>query len=268
MPFPNIDPVAFMIGPVAIRWYALAYIAGLFLGVAYAARLAGNPALWDKNQPRANKEQIQDLLFWVMLGIILGGRLGFVLFYNPEFYWANPLRIFAVWQGGMSFHGGAAGVAAALFVYARRYRLSFFTLADLASAVAPFGLFFGRLANFINGELWGRPTDLPWGMVFPGAGNLPRHPSQLYEAALEGVLLFLILRAATHRRQTLRRPGLTFAIALAGYGTLRFAVEFVREPEITLGDTFLTMGMTLSLPLILAGLALFVYARRRSPQRQ
>ncbi|HYI84888.1 MAG TPA: prolipoprotein diacylglyceryl transferase, partial [Acetobacteraceae bacterium] len=187
IPFPAIDPVLVEIGPLVIRWYALAYIAGIVLGWRLARRLVQLPPV------AATPEQLDDFVTWVTLGIIIGGRLGYVLFYRPGYYLMNPLEALAVWQGGMSFHGGAAGVILAIILFARRHGLDILTLADRTTAVVPIGLFFGRLANFINGELWGRVSDVPWAMVFPHAGPLPRHPSQIYEAVLEGLVLFTVL---------------------------------------------------------------------------
>jgi phosphatidylglycerol:prolipoprotein diacylglycerol transferase len=199
VPFPNFDPVLLQIGPIAIRWYALAYVAGILLGWRYAAALVSNPRLWARRGPIATTDQIGDLILWITLGIIVGGRLGHVLFYTPEIIWQDPLEILRVWRGGMSFHGGLIGVLLAVTLFARSARIDLLRLLDVVAAVQPIGQFFGRIANFINGELWGRPTDLPWGIVFPGADPaVPRHPSQLYEAALEGVVLFLVLRWATH----------------------------------------------------------------------
>jgi phosphatidylglycerol:prolipoprotein diacylglycerol transferase len=259
IPFPAIDPVLVEIGPFVIRWYALAYIAGIVLGWRLARRLCALRPV------AATPEQVDDFITWVTLGIILGGRLGYVLFYRPGHYLSNPLEIFAVWQGGMSFHGGAAGVILAIVLFARRRGLDMLALADRTTAVVPIGLFFGRLANFINGELWGRATDVPWAMVFPHAGPEPRHPSQLYQAVLEGLVLFVVLRILTHRHLALRRPGLVFGAFLAGYAVARILAERFRMPDPQLGFLFggTTMGMLLSLPMLLLGLALLLHARRR-----
>ena len=192
MPFPDIDPVIFQIGPFALRWYALAYIAGLLLGWRYVVLLARRTTIWPKQAP-ASEVQIDDLLLWVTLGVVLGGRLGYVTFYNTAYYAANPSDIIAVWQGGMSFHGGLLGVIVTVILYARRHAIALFSLGDMIAAAVPIGLFFGRLANFINSELWGRTTNVAWGVIFPNGGPLPRHPSQLYEAALEGLFLFALL---------------------------------------------------------------------------
>lgn len=256
IPFPDIDPVIIQIGPLAIRWYALAYIAGLTLGWRYIIRLINTPRLWNGPAP-VNQLQIDDALLWAALGVILGGRLGYVLVYNPMQYLAHPLEIFAVWHGGMSFHGGALGTLIGVGLYARRQGISILSMFDVVSAAAAIGLFFGRIANFINSELWGRVTDVPWGMIFPNGGPLPRHPSQLYEAALEGILLFIILRILTHHFDALKRPGTVWGTFIAGFGAARVFVEFFRQPDIQLGYLYggwLTMGMVLSIPMIVVGL--------------
>ncbi|MEL7525174.1 MAG: prolipoprotein diacylglyceryl transferase, partial [Pseudomonadota bacterium] len=198
LPFPAIDPVIIEVGPFALRWYALAYIVGIILAWRYMRALVLNDRLWNGGK-RPSPVELDDFVLWGTLGIIIGGRLGYVLFYNPAYYLANPGEALAVWSGGMSFHGGFAGTVIAMILFAWRRGLPVWTLFDLAGCAAPIGLFFGRMANFINAELWGRPTDVPWAMVFPGAGPEPRHPSQLYEAALEGVLLFFVLRLLSHR---------------------------------------------------------------------
>ncbi len=265
LPFPDIDPVLVSIGPFAIRWYALAYIFGILLGWFYARRLIRNAALWGGRAP-LTVEDFDDYVIWVTLGIILGGRLGYVLFYNPAYFAAHPLEIVQLWSGGMSFHGGFAGCVAAVVLFARKRGLSILSLGDLTCAAGPIGLFFGRLANFINGELWGRVADVPWAMVFPGAGPLPRHPSQLYEAALEGLLLFAVLALAM-RLGALRRPGLIVGLFAIVYALARSFCELFREPDAQLGFLWgeLTMGMVLSLPLLLAGLAFVWSALRRPP---
>jgi phosphatidylglycerol---prolipoprotein diacylglyceryl transferase len=258
--YPSIDPVLITIGPVSIRWYALAYIAGLLLGWAYARALVRQKTFWGGAVP-LDPLDIDDLLIYAAMGVILGGRLGYVLFYNPGFYLAHPAEIFTVWKGGMSFHGGLAGTALAIYFLAKRSRISVLTLADVSAAAVPVGLFLGRLANFIKPELWGRPTDVPWAMVFPGAGPFPRHPSQLYEAGLEGFVLFLVLYIAVHLG-ALRRPGLVAGLFAVGYGIARITCEFFREPDSQLGFLFggATMGMLLSVPLIAIGIALIVLA--------
>ncbi len=255
LPYPQIDPVLIQIGPLAIRWYALAYIIGILAAWRYAGSMISRPALWGERGPPVDKTALEDLVLWITLGIIIGGRLGHVLFYTPGMVLSDPLEILRVWNGGMSFHGGCLGVLVAVGVFVRRRGLDLFSLGDLVCAVVPIGLFLGRIANFINGELWGRPTDLPWAMVFPAAGPEPRHPSQLYEAALEGVLLFLVLRWATHRAGLLSRPGVTAGLFFAGYGLARILVETVREPDFYMPafPLGLTMGMILSLPMVLGG---------------
>jgi phosphatidylglycerol:prolipoprotein diacylglycerol transferase len=251
--YPMIDPVLVSVGPFPIRWYALAYIAGLVLGWAYAQYLVRKPALWGAGA-RPDAACIDDLLVYAALGVILGGRIGYVLFYNLPFFLEHPLAILQLWQGGMSFHGGFAGTALAVALLARRRGISVLRLYDVVCAVVPIGIFLGRIANFIKPELWGRPTDVAWAMIFPGAGPLPRHPSQLYEAALEGLVLFLVLFVAV-RLGALRRPGLVTGIFAVGYGAARIASEFFREPDPQLGFLFggATMGMLLSLPMIAVG---------------
>lgn len=259
--FPAIDPVVVEIGPFAIRWYALAYVAGLIIGWRYMIRLARAPGA------ALTVRQVDDLLVWITFGVVLGGRLGFVLFYNPAYYAANPLDVLKVWQGGMSFHGGLLGVVAALALFARRRAVPLLATADAIARVAPIGLFFGRIANFINGELFGRTTDVPWGVVFPGGGPEPRHPSQLYEAALEGIVLFVLVWLAARFVAPGHRPGLLTGTFCAGYAIARMVVELFREPDQQIG--FLaggtTMGQALSLPLLLFGLYLVARAWRRSP---
>ncbi len=264
MPFPNIDPVLIQIGPLAIRWYALAYVFGIWFGILYMMRLAERAKLWKGEKPPFTADQASEFFLWTVLGIILGGRLGYVLFYNLPYYSENPLKIFAIWQGGMAFHGGLAGVIVAVLLFARRHRVAFLSFADACAAATPIGLCLGRIANFINGELWGRPTDMAWGVVFPRGGDMPRHPSQLYEAFLEGLLLFLLLRLLTHRFGALKRPGLVAGVFLSGYGAARILAEFFREPDRQIGFLIggLTMGMLLSLPLILAGALMIAHARR------
>ena len=266
MPFPEFDPVLIQLGPFAIRWYALAYVAGIILGWRYVVGLVKNERLWALRGQPATVPQIDDLILWVTIGIIAGGRLGYVLFYQPAILWTNPVEVLQVWHGGMSFHGGAIGVAIAVTVFARANGIDLFRLADLVAACVPIGLFFGRIANFINGELWGRPTDAPWGVVFPGAGPYPRHPSQLYEAALEGIVLFVILRIATHRALWLNRRGAVAGLFLVGYACFRTLVEQVREPDAFLPSfpAGLTMGMMRSLPMLLGG-AFLVWRALREP---
>ncbi len=262
--FPNIDPVLIAIGPLPVRWYALAYIAGLLLGWAYARRLVRRKDFWGNTKAPAPGD-IDDLLTYAAMGVIFGGRLGYVAFYNPAYYLAHPLEIFALWNGGMSFHGGLAGTILAIYILAKRREISALSLLDVCAAAVPIGIFLGRIANFIKPELWGRPTDVPWAIVFPGAGPLPRHPSQLYEAGLEGFVLFLALRLAIHWGG-LKQPGLISGLFAAGYALARIACEFFREPDPQLGFLFggATMGMLLSLPLLAAGSILIRRARRKT----
>lgn len=265
LPFPAIDPVLIHVGPLAIRWYALAYIAGLVLGWLLARTLVARPALWGGTSPM-KPQDLDDALFWATLGVILGGRIGYVLFYNPVYFAAHPQDIVAVWKGGMSFHGGLTGTILALVLFARSKGIRVLSLLDVAGVVAPIGLFFGRIANFINGELWGRPADVPWAIIFPTGGDIPRHPSQLYEAAIEGLLLFLIMQVVV-RMGGLKRPGVASGIFAIGYGIGRIIGEFFREPDPQLGFLFYgtTMGMLLSVPLVIAGALLLAYALKRSP---
>ncbi|MGX1096088.1 prolipoprotein diacylglyceryl transferase [Amorphus sp. MBR-141] len=254
IPYPAIDPVLIEFGPFALRWYALAYIAGILLGWWYIRRLVTADRLWG-TLPRPTTVDIDDFVLWATIGIVLGGRLGFVLFYNFPYYAAHPAEIFEIWQGGMSFHGGFLGVVAAMLLFAWRRGLAIWTLFDVVAAATPIGLFFGRIANFINGELWGRPSDVAWAMVFPNAGPEPRHPSQLYEACLEGIVLFLVLLVATWMFRSLRRPGLNAGLFAVGYGIARTVGEQFRMPDAQIGflPGGLTMGMALSIPMILVG---------------
>ena len=287
IPFPAVSPEIFSVEvfgyTLALRWYALAYIAGILIGWRLVLRMIAAPRLW-AGSPALDAEQVERLLTWVILGIVLGGRLGFVLFYEPAYYLANPAEILKVWQGGMSFHGGFIGVITALVAFCLKERAGILSVADLLAAAAPPGLFLGRIANFINAELWGRPTTLPWGVAFPGAaaqdcpgvaGVCARHPSQLYEAGLEGLLLFLVLMVLVWRRGWLHMPGAVAGAFVAGYGLVRFLVEFVRQPDAQfatpdnpLGLAWqiegygLTMGQILSLPMVVLGVALIVRARR------
>lgn len=261
IPFPDIDPVALSLGPLDIRWYSLAYLAGFLLGWKYALHLCG---LSPKNRP--NKDDIDNFLPWAVLGVILGGRLGYVLFYQPAIYLADPLGAFKVWEGGMAFHGGAMGVIIALFVFAWRHKIQLLRLSDVVCAVVPIGLFFGRLANFVNGELFGRPTEAPWGIVFPFGGDLPRHPSQIYEALLEGALLFVILLFLMKNSWTRNRPGITTGAFLALYGAFRMVVELFREPDAHLGFIVaeISMGQILSIPMVVVGAGAIIYALRKA----
>jgi phosphatidylglycerol---prolipoprotein diacylglyceryl transferase len=266
LPFPPLDPVILEIGPFSLRWYALAYVMGIVLGWIYAARLIDNDRLWPQGSPMS-RAALDDFIVWATLGIVLGGRIGYVLFYNPGYYLNHPGEALALWQGGMAFHGGFLGTTLVMVLFARARGIPFLSLTDIVSASVPFGLLFGRIANFINGELYGRPSEVPWAVIFPRGGPEPRHPSQLYEAALEGVVLFLVLRLLTHRLGALGRPGLVTGAFVAGYGAARFLVEFFRMPDAQIGllPGGVTMGQILSLPMIIAGLAVIVYALRHQP---
>jgi phosphatidylglycerol---prolipoprotein diacylglyceryl transferase len=263
LPFPAIDPVLISIGPLAIRWYALAYIVGIVAGWFYARAIIASQKLWGGPAPFSVTE-FDDFIIWVTLGIILGGRIGYVLFYNLPHFVAHPLQAFELWNGGMSFHGGFLGCVAATVAFALRRGLPMLSLGDVTTAVAPIGLFLGRIANFINGELWGRPTDVLWAMVFPNGGPVARHPSQLYEAALEGLVLLIVLGVIV-RLGALKRPGLVTGAFAIGYGVARIVCEFFREPDAQLGFLWggLTMGMLLCIPLITAGIGLLVVALTR-----
>jgi phosphatidylglycerol:prolipoprotein diacylglycerol transferase len=255
--FPNIDPEIFSIGPFAIRWYALAYIAGLLMAWYYCRRLTTRPP------QKLSASAFDDFLLWATLGIVLGGRLGYVLFYKPGDYLSHPLEILFIWKGGMSFHGGLLGVVAALVFFARRRGVPILALSDIVACAAPIGLFLGRIANFINGELYGRPSEVPWAMVFPMGGPLPRHPSQIYESLLEGLVLFLVLYFLV-RRGALERIGALTGVFLMGYALARMLAEVFREPDEHLGFLLgeVTMGQVLSLPMLLIGLGLVIWARR------
>lgn len=286
IPFPEISPDVFAITiagrEFALRWYALAYLAGLLIGWRIIVALMRRPRLWGGAAPM-RPEQVEELLTWVVVGVILGGRLGFVLFYEPGYYLSHPAEIIKVWQGGMSFHGGFLGVVLAAWAWARRHGIAALRLADALAVAAPVGLLLGRLANFINAELWGRPTTAPWGVIFPGeaaqdcpgiVGACARHPSQLYEAGLEGLLLGLVLLVLV-RRGGLARPGLALGVFLAGYGLARFVVEFFRQadarfitPDNPLGHVLggpvwgVTMGQLLSLPMVVVGAGFVLWALR------
>ena len=252
---PSIDPIAFSVGPLAVRWYGLMYLAGFAAGWWLGVRRIA------KGQAPITRAQLDDLLFLIVLGVILGGRLGYVLFYKPGYYAAHPLEIFYIWQGGMSFHGGLLGVMLAMVFAARRHGVDWLRLMDFIAPLCPLGFAAGRLGNFINAELPGRVTDLPWGMVFPGAGDAPRHPSQLYQFALEGVVLFIFLWWFSSKP---RPRGQVSAMFLLGYGVLRFIAEFGREPDSFIGYLALglTMGQWLCLAMIAGGAALFAWSRR------
>lgn len=296
IPFPDLSPEIFSISlggfEFALRWYALAYIVGLLLAWWLVVRLMARSSLWHNSSPPMTKDQVEGLLTWMILGVILGGRLGFVLFYQPAYYLQNPLEILMVWQGGMAFHGGLLGVLVAGYIFARLNNIAALSLGDSVAMAAAPGLFLGRVANFINAELWGHPTDMPWGVIFPGEAAqsclgpeglierawetfCARHPSQLYEAFLEGVILFAVLLWVVYRRGWLKIPGQTIGLFFVGYGLSRFIVEYFRQPDLQffanhprgyavwLNDSIgLTMGQILSLPMVLLGLALIVFVRR------
>jgi len=262
IPFPAFDPVAVSIGPFVVRWYALSYIVGILLGWVYARAIIRNERNWGGPAPLTVTDY-DDFIVWVTLGIILGGRTGYVLFYNLPHFAAHPAEIVEVWKGGMSFHGGFIGCVLAVMLFAWKRGIPFLSLGDITCAAGPIGLFLGRLANFVNGELWGRTTDVPWAIVFPNAGLLPRHPSQLYEAGLEGIVLFAILAIAI-RLGALRRPGLVIGLFAMFYAVFRSFNELFREPDPQLGFLWggVTMGQLLSVPLFIAGACFAAYALR------
>lgn len=260
--FPNLDPVALQIGPFVVRWYALAFIAGLLAGWGYILYLL-------RREPKVmTPDDVSDFFTWAILGVVIGGRLGYVSFYMPGFYLSNPLHIVRLWDGGMSFHGGLIGVAAAIAAFAHRRQIPILAVADLVACAAPIGLFLGRVANFVNAELFGRPADVPWAVIFPGGGQVGRHPSQLYEAAMEGVILFVVLFALARFAGARFREGLLTGVFLVGYGGARTIVELFREPDAHLGFIFggATMGQLLSAPLWIAGVLLIARAIMRPVQ--
>lgn len=268
LPYPNIDPIAFSIGPLAVHWYGIAYVVGIMLGWHYAKRMVARPELWPNGTSPMTAEKLDDFLVWVAAGIILGGRIGYILFYDMAAVIENPVRAIQIWNGGMSFHGGLIGTTLAMIFFARRNAIPVWSLFDTVATVAPFGLFFGRLANFVNGELWGRISDVPWAMVFPTGGPFARHPSQLYEAVLEGIVLLLVLRVLTHHVKALRKPGTVAGAFVCGYALSRIFVEFFREPDPQLGYLafgWLTMGMVLSLPMLAIGIWAILRARGAAP---
>ena len=270
LPFPHIDPIAIAIGPIAIRWYALAYVAGIAGGWWYGRRLIASASLW-RGVKGPTLTDMDDLIVWVALGIVLGGRIGYVLFYNFAAYIEDPLEILTIWRGGMSFHGGFLGSVLAFWLFGRSRNIQVLSLLDIGGVVTPIGLFTGRIANFINGELWGRPApDLPWGIAFPAAGPVPRHPSQFYEAFAEGLVLFVVMAWAA-RRFGFRAPGLLAGLFAAGYGIARIVCEFFREPDEQLGFLLgghITMGQILSVPMVLLGVALIWAASRGWTRRR
>ncbi len=272
IPFPVVDPVAVEFGPLAVRWYSLAYIAGLVGGAILAGRLVANRRLWPGQTPPFAPQAVWDLMAWICVGVVVGGRLGFVAFYAPLETLADPLSAFMLWRGGMSFHGGLLGAVLAAWLFARSRGASPLSVADAVACVAPLGIFLGRTANFVNGELWGRESDAPWAMVFPApaAGGVARHPSQLYEAALEGLLLLLVLNALARFGGSLRRPGLLAGAFALGYGCARISVEPFREPDaglgflLPLGSGGITMGMLLSFPMVLIGAWMIARSMRQA----
>jgi phosphatidylglycerol---prolipoprotein diacylglyceryl transferase len=263
IPHPNIDPVALQIGPFEVYWYALAYVAGILFCVWYIKQLAQTPRLWGANRPTVTPEEADQLFLYVLLGIVAGGRLGYVLFYDPAHYFANPMDILRIRDGGMSFHGGFLGVVVACLLFGRPRGKTLDRMLDLGAAGCTLGLGLGRVANFINAELYGRASDVPWAVIFPG-DTVGRHPSQLYEAVLEGLILFVAVRIATHRYGALKHPGRASGIFALGYGLSRIFVEFFREPDAQIGYIagFMTMGMVLSLPLVAIGIWLLLRSRR------
>lgn len=262
--FPNIDPVAFSVGPLSVKWYGLAYMAGLLLGWTYVKRLIADGRLWRGGKAPLTEPMIDDLLLLVTLGVVLGGRLGHVLFYEPGYYLAKPAEILKIWQGGMAFHGGVLGVAVALWIFSRWRGVSIFSVGDVVAAAVPIGLFFGRIANFINSEVVGSVSSVPWAIAFPGYGDQPRHPAMLYEAVLEGAVLFAILAWMIYRRGALKLPGLTAGAFLAGYGLFRLLVEMfkIEEYRLLVEGWPITRGMAYSVPMVIAGAYLIWRARR------
>lgn len=266
--FPQIDPVLIQIGPIAIHWYGLAYVIGILAGWYFAKKVVSNPRLWPESGSPIKPEHLDDFLTWAVIGIVAGGRLGYVLFYNFSYYMANPLSIPAVWDGGMSFHGGTIGSILAMILFARSRGFSAFSLLDVIATASCFGIFFVRIANFVNSELWGRTSDVPWAMVFPNGGPLPRHPSQLYEAGLEGFVLFCVLALLIFRFGKLKTPGYVGGAWVVGYAISRIIVEFFRQPDAHIGylaGDWLTMGMILSLPMVAIGLWGIMTASGRVP---
>jgi len=255
--FPDIDPIIFQIGPLAVRWYGLGYVVGILFAWWYSKKLVSTPGLWAHNKAPMKPEDLDDFLVWAAVGVVLGGRIGYILFYDLGRYIANPLDIFALTQGGMSFHGGMLGTILAMVLFARSRGIPAWSLLDVVAAGVPVGLGLVRVANFINSELWGRPTDVAWGVIFPNGGPEPRHPSQLYEAGLEGIVLFAALAWLVWRAKKLKRPKFVGGAFIAGYGVSRIIVEFFRTPDAQIGylagTDWLTMGMVLSLPMVLAG---------------
>ncbi len=258
----NIDPILFQWGFIVIRWYSLAYLSGLIFAWWQLSKMAEQP------KSPFNKQQIDDFIVWGMVGIIAGGRLGYVLFYNPSYYFSHMGDILRLWDGGLSFHGGLAGVVVTTILYAKAKKIPLFEFGDRIAVVSPIGLFFGRVANFINGELWGSPSNLPWAMTFPSGGDVARHPSQLYEALGEGLILYLLLSYLFKRTNISRYPGMLIGVFFLGYGLARYLVEFVRVPDAHLGliGGFISMGQILSLPMLAVGLGFVLYATKKAKQ--
>jgi phosphatidylglycerol---prolipoprotein diacylglyceryl transferase len=266
LPFPDISPVIFSIGPLQVHWYGLGYVVGILFAWWYGKRLLSTPHLWPRDKAPMDPDALDDFVLWAALGVVLGGRIGYVLFYNFDYYLANPLSIPAVWDGGMSFHGGFLGTTLAMILFARSRRIPVWSMFDTIAAGVPVGLGLVRIANFINSELWGRVSDVPWAVYFPNGGPLPRHPSQLYEAALEGLVLFIVLALLVWKGRKLKIPGYVTGVFVTGYGLSRIFVEFFREPDpqlgYLLGTNWLTMGMVLSVPMVLVGLWAIWRAKR------
>ena len=267
--FPDIDPVIFSVGPLAIHWYGLGYIIGILFAWWYGKKLLQNHRLWAHNQAPMQPIMLDDFVVWAALGVVIGGRLGYVLFYNFSFYISNPIAIPAVWDGGMSFHGGILGTTIAMSLFARSRKIAVWSMFDVIAAGVPIGLGVVRIANFINSELWGRVSDVPWAFYFPNGGEMPLHPSQLYEAALEGFVLFIILATLVWGFKKLKKPGFIAGAFVTGYGVSRIIVEFFREPDAQLGylaGDWLTMGMILSVPMVLLGLWAMIRAQMAAPE--
>lgn len=269
LPFPDIDPVIISLGPVDLRWYGLSYVLSILLGWGYTKILLQRPNLWQNNTAPMQVIDVDDFVLWAAIAIVAGGRLGYIIFYDFATLLENPARIIQVWNGGMSFHGGFTGVFLAMLIFARLRKINVWSLFDVVCAAAPIGIFFGRIANFINGELWGRLSPAPWAMIFPEGGPFPRHPSQLYEAILEGLFLFILLAIMCFVFKKLKQPGFVAGMFVAGYGSARIIVEFFREPDTHIGFLFggwVTMGMVLSLPLLAVGIWGMLTAKSRSDQ--
>ena len=265
LPFPNIDPVLFSVGPLSVHWYGIGYVIGILFAWWYGKKLVNNARLWPNNNAPMDPLALDDFVLWAALGVVIGGRLGYVLFYNFGFYISNPLEILAVWDGGMSFHGGILGTTVAMILFAKKRGIPVWSMFDTIAAGVPIGLGVVRIANFINSELWGRVSDVSWAVYFPNGGPLPRHPSQLYEAALEGFVLFFVLALLIWKGNKLKAPGFIAGAFVAGYGLSRILVEFFREPDAQLGylvGGWMTMGMVLSVPMVLLGVWAMARANR------